>query len=82
MVASSALIRRWAGVAQLRQLSRVLLAAHDGLDAVRSGLARDVADDVVELHVHLGQRLLHMLDMLDMLGGVLHQHDPLPQVTA
>ncbi len=37
------------------------------------------ADDVVELHVHLGQRLLHMLDMV---GCVLHQHDPLPQVAA
>ena len=32
-----------------------------------------------ELHVHLGQRLLHMLDMV---GGVLHQHDPLPQAAA
>ena len=67
------------GVAQLRQSSRVPLATHDCLHDVHAGLAGDIADDVVELHVHLGQGFLHMLDMV---GCVLHQHDPLPQVTA
>ena len=27
-------------------------------------LARDVCDDVLELHIHLGQRFLHVLDMM------------------
>ena len=64
-------------IAQLRQLTRIPLAAHDGLDDVHAGLAGDVADDVLELHVHLGQRLLHMLDMV---GRVFHQHRSLAQV--
>ena len=64
---------------KLRQLSGVPFTVHDGLYNVHPGPAGDVADDVLELHVHLGQRLLHMLDMM---GRVLHQHGPLSQVAA
>ena len=67
------------GVAQLRQLHWIPLATHNGLDDFHAGLARDVADDVLQLHVHLGQGLLHVLDVV---GGVFHQHGPLPQVAA
>ena len=40
------------------------LAGEDGADdAQAGGGAGDVGDDVMELNVHLGQRLLHMLDV-------------------
>ena len=65
--------------AQPGQPTRVPFPARDGLDDVHARLARDVSDDVPELHVHLGQRLLHVLNMM---GGVLHQHGPLPHVAA
>jgi len=32
-------------------------------DDLHAGHARDIADDVVQLQVHQGQRLLHVLDM-------------------
>ena len=76
MVASSALIL---AVAQPGQLPRVPFADHDGFDDVHAGLAGDVSDDVLKLHVHLGQGLMHMLDVV---GSVLHQHRPLSQVAA
>ena len=60
-------------------MPRVPLTAHDGFDYRHAGLAGDVADDVLELHVRLGQRLLHMLDVMRC---VLHQHGPLPQIAA
>ena len=46
-------------------------------DDLRPSLARDVADHMLELHIHLGQRFLHVLDMV---GRVLHQHGALAQV--
>ena len=55
------------------------LAPDYGLDDVHAGLAGDVPDHVLQLHVHLGQRLLHVLHVL---GSILHQHGPLPQVAA
>ena len=39
----------------------------------------DVADDLGQLDVHLLQGLLHVLDVA---GGVAHQHLPLPPVAA
>ena len=66
-------------VAEFGQLSRVSLAGHDGFDNRHPRLASDVADDVLELHVHLCQRLLHVLDVM---RSVLHQHGPLAQVAA
>src|SRR5215212_10730429 len=51
-------------VTQLRELVGVALAtddrAHDGL----TGMARDVADHIGELHVHLSEHLLHALSVL------------------
>ena len=72
-------VRFHARATKLGQLAGVPFAVHDGLDNVHPGLAGDVADDVLELDVHLGQRLLHVLDMV---GSVLHQHGPMPQVAA
>ena len=46
---------------------------------VHTGLASDVADDVLELDVHLCEGFLHMLDMV---GLIFHQHGSLPQVAA
>jgi hypothetical protein len=40
-----------------------MLAGKDRADNPQASRARDVGDDVVELKVHLRQRLLHMLDM-------------------
>ena len=50
-----------------------------GLDDVHTGLAGDVPDHVPQPQVHLRQRLLHVLHVL---GSILHQHGPLPQVAA
>jgi hypothetical protein len=44
-----------------------------------TGHGRDVADDVVELDVHLRERLLHMLDVM---GRIAHEHGPLAQIAA
>jgi hypothetical protein len=41
----------------------IALAVHDRADDAHPGHARDVRGDVMELQVHLGQRLLHVLDM-------------------
>ena len=69
MVASSALM------AQLRQLpgSRSPPTVASMMSIGLAGMLLDV----LELHVHLGQRLLHMLDMV---GRVFHQHRSLAQV--
>ena len=50
-------------MAQARQHVRVALAREDGADDAQPGGAGDVGDDVVELNIHLCQRLLHMLDV-------------------
>ena len=39
----------------------VALALDDGADDLQASRAADVADDVVQLQVHVGQRLLHVL---------------------
>ena len=56
---------------------RVALAGHDGADDAHPGRARDVRDDVMELQVHLRQRLLHVLDVG---GGVVQQPLALAQI--
>jgi hypothetical protein len=50
-------------VAQFCQDIRVSLSRQDSLDNGKSGLSRDVADDVMQLQVHLIQRLLHVVDV-------------------
>ena len=47
-----------------------MLAGEDCADDPQSGCAGDIGDDMVELEVHLGQRLL---DVLYMRGGILEQ---------
>ena len=51
------------GIAQACQHLGVTLAGEDGADDAQAGGAGDVGNDVMELNVHLGQRLLHMLDV-------------------
>ena len=50
-------------MAQARQRVRVALAGKDGADDAQAGGTSDVGDDVVELNIHLCQRLLHVLDV-------------------
>ena len=40
-----------------------MFAGEDGADDPQTSRTSDVGDDVVELEIHLCQRLLHMLDM-------------------
>jgi hypothetical protein len=57
-------------MAQARQHLGVALAGKNRADDPQAGRASDVGADVVELEIHLCQRLLHMLDMR---GRVLRQ---------
>ena len=50
-------------MAQARQHLGVALAGKNRADDPQAGRASDVGDDVVELEIHLCQRLLHVLDM-------------------
>jgi len=64
-------------VTQGRQLDRVALAGHDGLDDGHAAEPGDVRKNVMNLQIHLGQRLVHMLHMrggaLDQAGAVTAQ---------
>ena len=68
-----------ARVAIGRQHVRIALAGHDRPDDAHAGRARDVRDDVMELQVHLRQRLLHVLDVG---GGIVQQPLALAQIGA
>src|SRR6185437_8663104 len=50
-------------MAQARQRLRVALSGKDRAYNAQAGRAGDVSDDMVKLNIHLGQRLLHMLDV-------------------
>ena len=50
-------------VAHPRQHLRITLARNNGPDDLQSGHSGDVADEVMQLQVHEGQRLLHMLEV-------------------
>ncbi len=50
-------------IAQARQHLGVVFAGENRADDPQTSRAGDVGDDVVELEIHLCQRLLHMLDM-------------------
>ena len=67
-----------ARVAMGGQHLRISLARHDGPDDPHPSCAGDVRDDMVELQVHLRQRLLHVLDMR---GGIVQQALALAQVS-
>jgi hypothetical protein len=52
-----------AAAAELREHRGISLAAADRADDAKAGEARDVADNVMQLNIHLHQRLLHVLDV-------------------
>ena len=62
-------------VSQFRQLQRVALPNHDGIHDGQTRQPGDVADHMMDLHIHLRQRFLHVLDML---AGYLHQIAAVP----
>jgi hypothetical protein len=68
-----------AGVLQGGEPHRVAFPVEDGAEDPHPGGAGDVADHLVELDVHLGQRLLHALDVR---GAVADQGVALAQVAA
>ena len=57
----------------------VALARHDRADDGHAGHASDVGDDMMQLQVHLHQRLLHVLDMR---RRIVQQPLPLPEIGA
>lgn len=52
-----------AGIAQGCQLRRVALAGDNRPDDPHAGGPGNVGDHMVQLQVHVGERLLHVLDM-------------------
>ena len=61
----------------LGQPVRIPFAPDNVVDDGEAGLAGDVADHMLELHVHLAEGLL---DVLNMVRGVADQHGALSQV--
>jgi hypothetical protein len=63
-----------AALAQGSQLERIASSGYDGFDDGHAALAGDVTEDVMDLQIHLGQRLVHMLHVdcgvLDQAGAV------------
>jgi hypothetical protein len=55
-------------MAQLGQLPRVTLAGDDRAHDRLAALTGEVGDDIAQLHVHLGQCLLHVLDVLRLIA--------------
>lgn len=66
-------------VAQRGQRLRISLAGNDGANDRHSCSAGDVCHHVMELQVHLRERLLHVLDVR---GGIVQQSFALTQVTS
>src|SRR5712691_11095642 len=73
------LVRLDAWIAQLGQHGRIVLSAQNGVQTRHPRLAGEVADDVLKLHIHLRERLLHVLHMLT---GHLHQIVAVPHERA
>ena len=66
-------------VAKLGQLLGRVVARDDRPDDAHAGDPRDVRDHVVQLHVHLHERLLHVLNVR---GGIVDQPLAMAQVGA
>jgi hypothetical protein len=65
-------------VAHFRQRAGRAFPSNNGPDDPHARNARDVGNDVMKLHVHLHQRLLHVLDMG---RGIFDQTLALPEVS-
>ena len=50
-------------IAEPRQNVRIPFPCHDGANDPHAGRTSDIRDDMMQLQVHLHQRLLHVLDM-------------------
>jgi hypothetical protein len=61
--------------AQFRQLLRIALPAHDGIHYGQPCQPGNVVDHVMDLYIHLRQRLVYVLDML---AGHLHRIAAMP----
>ena len=48
----------------MREFFRVAFAGHDRIDNGQTRYTRDVVNDMVDLQIHLRQRLVHVLDVL------------------
>src|SRR6202040_699991 len=59
------------------QHAGITLTGHDGADDAHPCGSRHVGDDMVQLKVHEGERLLHMLDVC---GRVVQMSFPKPQI--
>ena len=75
----SSRLRNGSDVAVGSQDVGIALARHNGANDPHPGRAGDVGDDVMQLEVHLHQRLLHVLDVR---GGIFQQPLPLAQICA
>jgi len=60
-------------VAQFCKLCRISLSGENGIHNCQTRQPGDIADDMVNLQIHLRQRFVHMLDMLP---AHLHQLVP------
>lgn len=66
-------------IAEGREFGPVAFASENGIHDGETGLASDIANDISELDVHLGERLLHMLNVT---GGVANECIPMTPETA
>ena len=57
----------------------IALTSQNGFDDLHSGLSGDVGNHIGKLQIHLGQGLLHLLDMR---GSIANQIHPLPNIAA
>ena len=64
-------------IPSLGQLLRVAFPRKDRLDDRQARHAGNVADDVLQLDIHLGEGLLHVLDVP---RGIGQQRGPLPSI--
>jgi hypothetical protein len=64
-------------ISHRRQLLRIALAAENGPDDPHSGHTRNICDRLIQPHIHLCERLLHVLDRA---GRRFDQHPSLPAV--
>lgn len=66
-------------VAQRRELLRIAFAREDRVEDGEPGDTGQIADDVMEVKVHLGEGFLNVLDMA---RSGAHEHVTVPQVRA